>query len=152
MDPDLHDAHFNLSRLHERQTAYSALLDGLHFADGTGIKKAVIGQGQFLMGDELPALLAAAAIRREPMVDNGLQYVRRAYAGGNYYFISNAGSNAFSGDVSLQTKAVAAILFDPMLERKGLAKIKNTGNGSTAVYLDLQPGESVLVRPFAAPS
>lgn len=135
-----------LSNLHERQSAHKAILEGLHFTEVTGIKKAVIGQGQFLMGDDLPALLAAAAIRREPMVDDGLQYVRRAYTGGNYYFISNAGSNVFSGDVALQTKAVTAILFDPMLERKGLAKIKITGDGSTSVYLDLQPGESIIIQ------
>jgi hypothetical protein len=81
------------------------------------------------------------------MVDNGLQYVRRQYAGGNYYFISNAGTKTFSGDVLLQSeKAASVILFDAMLERKGLAKIKNTADSKTSVYLDLQPGESVIVQ------
>ncbi|MES1224029.1 MAG: glycosylhydrolase-like jelly roll fold domain-containing protein, partial [Bacteroidota bacterium] len=77
---------------------------------------------------------------------NGLQYVRRQYAGGNYYFISNPGTNAFAGDVLLQSKAASVILFDPMLERKGLAKMKTSADGQISVTLNLQPGESVIVQ------
>jgi hypothetical protein len=97
------------------------------------------------MGDDLQTLLAAAAIRRESMTDRGLHYVRRQYAGGNYYFITNAGTSAFSGEVLLQTNAVSAVLFDPMLERKGLAKTSSSAAGMN-VKLDLQPGESIIVQ------
>ena len=134
-----------LSNLTERQAAFDKLIETLRFADDAGIKKAVTGNGEFLLGDDLQVLMAAAKIRRETMVDNGLEFVRRQYAGGNYYFISNPSGNPFSGDVLLQSKAVSAVLFDPMLERKGLAKIKNAG-GAVTVYLDLQPGESVIVQ------
>ncbi|MEO5682499.1 MAG: glycosyl hydrolase [Chitinophagaceae bacterium] len=132
--------------LAERQSAYKKLADGLQFLDEAGIKRAAVGKGFFLMGDDLKALLNAAKIRREPMVDNGLEYVRRQYAGGNYYFISNAGNSAFSGDVSLQIKASNVVLFDPMQERKGLAKTTAGTEGNTAVYINLQPGESIIVQ------
>ncbi len=139
-----------LTALQERQSAFNQLLGELHFTDEGGIKKATAGKGQFLLGDDLSALLSAAAIRREPMADKELQFVRRQYAGGSYYFISNAGNNAFSGDVLLQTKSRSVVLFDAMQERKGLAKIKNAGETSTAVYLDLQPGESIIVQTSVA--
>jgi len=135
-----------LADLNKRQSSFNQLTARLHFTAEAGFKKALVGQGQFLMGDDLQGLLSVAKIRREPMVDNGLQYVRRQYAGGNYYFISNAGNNVFSGDVLLQTKAAGVILFDPMLERKGLAKIKRTADNNTSVYLDLQPGESIIIQ------
>lgn len=137
------------ARLTERQAAFDKLVSELQFNDEAGIKKATKGQGRVLMADDLQALLSAAAIRREPMADKGLQFVRRQYAGGNYYFICNAGRNAFTGDVLLQTKATSVVLFDAMQERKGLAKIKAAGETSTAVYIDLQPGESIIVQTAA---
>jgi len=133
--------------LQERAAAFKELMSGLHFTEEAGIKKAIVGQGQFLMSDDLPALLSAAKIRRESLVDNGLQFVRRQFTAGDCYFISNPGTNAFSGDVMLQTKAGSVVLFDPMLERKGLAKIKNdTAGASTSIHLNLQPGESIIVQ------
>jgi len=135
-----------LAALNERQTAFNQLLGSLQFKDDGGIKKAITGKGQWLQGDDLQTLLSVAGIRREPMVDNGLQFVRRQYSTGNYYFISNAGTSAFAGDVPLQTKAASAVLFDAMQERKGLAKMKHAGEGITAVYLNLQPGESIIVQ------
>ena len=134
------------SKLSERQAAFDKLIEELQFMETAGIKRAVKGKGEFLLGDDLQTLMVAAKIRREPMVDNGLEFVRRQYAGGDYYFISNPGGNSFSGDVLLQTKASSAVLFDPMLERKGLAKIKNTNENGLQVYLDLQPGESIIVQ------
>ena len=135
-----------LGNLVERQSSFKQLVAGLHFTEENGTRRSNVGRGRIILGDDLQALLAAAKIRREPLVDNGLQYVRRQYAAGNYYFISNPGNNAFTGDVLLQVKASSVVLFDAMLERKGLAKIKNATGNTTAVYLDLQPGESVIVE------
>ena len=133
------------AQLQQRQAAYDQLLAGLSFTEKAGIKIAVVGEGRVLQGDDLQALLTAAAVRREPMADKGLQFVRRQYPGGNYYFIANAGNSSFSGNVSLQARAVTAVLFDPMLERKGLGTAV-PGNEAIAVHLDLQPGESVIVQ------
>ncbi len=132
--------------INNRQKVFNQLAGELHFTDATGYKKAIVGQGQFLMGDDLQILMDAAAIRRERMTDNGLQFVRRQYAGGNYYFISNPGINRFQGDVALQTKATTVVLFDAMLQRKGIAKTKNEADKNVSVYLDLQPGESIIVQ------
>ena len=134
------------ANLEQQQTAFNNLLTALHFTAKDKIQTAVIGEGRVLMGDDLAALLKAAAIRREPMTADGLSFVRRQYAGGHYYFISNAGTNAFAGDVSLQTRAAAVVLFDPMQERKGLAKIRQATDSSATIYIQLQPGESVIVQ------
>ena len=132
--------------LHKDQSAFNQLIAGLHFSNETGVRTAIAGKGRFLMGDDLQALLSTAKIRREAMVDSGLQFVRRQYQGGHYYFISNPGTKTFSGDLNLQSKATSVILFDPMLERSGLAKVKAPSNGNASFRLDLQPGESVIVQ------
>ena len=132
--------------LDKKQSAFNQLMAGLHFSGEGSVKTAVMGKGRFLMADDLQALLTAAKTRRESMVDNGLQYVRRQYQGGHYYFISNPGANAYSGELDLQSTANSAILFDPMLEKSGLARLKQGQNGTVLVRLDLQPGETVIVQ------
>ena len=134
------------ANLDKNQSSFNQLLATLHFTTTAGIKTATVGKGRFLMGDDLQDLLSAAKIKREPMLDNGLQYVRRQYQGGHYYFISNPAMNAFSGQVALQTTAKSVVLFDPMLERKGLAKFTNGADGNVYVRLNLQPGESVILQ------
>ncbi|MFT3936449.1 MAG: glycosyl hydrolase [Chitinophagaceae bacterium] len=132
--------------LEKKQAAFDQLAASLQFTDANGIKKASTGKGAFLMGDDLQTLLTAAGVNRETMVDKGLKYVRRQYASGDYYFIVNTNNNAFSGEVMLQSKAVSAALFDAMQERKGIARTKNNGDSLLSVYVDLQPGESIIVQ------
>jgi alpha-L-rhamnosidase len=139
-----------LAQLKEQQAVFEQQAAQLHFIEQDGVKKAMVGTGRFLMGIDLAALLKAASIRRESITDKGLEFVRRRYKDGHCYFISNAGSNAFSGEVVLEVKAGTAVLFDPMQERKGIANIKMPGAASTSLLLSLQPGESIIVQTSAA--
>ena len=136
--------------LETRRNEFQQLLGRLHFAaGGDGIQKAGIGKGAFMMGDDLPVLLAAAKIRREMMVGDSLEFVRRAYGRGNYYFIVNKSHTKWEGFVPLAADFRDAALFNPMDGRSGRAKTggaDKTGAGGRAVYLQLLPGETVIVQ------
>ena len=72
---------FNLA---ERKQMLKAMVDKFSFTPaGEAVQKAAIGRGMFLLSNNLEALMAAAKIHRESLVDKGLQYNRRSYKGGH---------------------------------------------------------------------
>lgn len=136
-----------LADLEKRQAAFDALLHILSFsAEGNAsVRRAAVGKGAFLLGDDLAALMNAAKVRRETLVDHGLQYARRTYEKGHCYFISNPSKNKVETWVPLQTSDHAVMIYDPMTLKAGLAK-QRTVNGITEVFLQLQPGNSCLLQ------
>ena len=134
----------------ERQSAYNQLLAQLTLTSTGTVKKAPLGNGFVLSGDDLPELLAAAKTRPESLVQKGLRFVRRQYDHGNYYFISNPGTQPVEGWVALQSKTLSTMLFDPMFENSGLAQTRKTANGGTEVLLQLAPGGSCIVQTTGA--
>ena len=118
-----------------------------------GISRAGVGQGQFLFGPDLDHLLEFAGVRREPVVDEGVEFIRRRGGGGSdddpagrHYFLTNPGHTRLDGWVTLALPAEGALLFDPMHERRGAASVRRDGGGRTQVYLQMEPGESLLLR------
>jgi len=138
-----------LSHLAERQREFDASLATikLEAIPGTGIRRAIIGEGRVLVGSDVSALLAQAGISREPMTDLGLRCLRRRESGSTSYFIVNSGTKPVDDWVELETAAASAVILDPLYEdRFGLAAIRPGHSGATQVYLQLQPGESRIVR------
>jgi hypothetical protein len=117
-------------------------------ADNSGIQTAKIGAGRFLLGSDLKQLLAFAGVKPEPMVAQGLQFVRRKDGSSHYYFIVNQSNQPVDGWVALQTSARSVAVFDPMREEKGLAALRRTAAGANEVYLQLAPGESRILKTF----
>jgi hypothetical protein len=85
---------------------------------------------------------------REPSMSSGqgLKLERRFIDGGRIYFIQNPDATAFSGFVSLGTTASAAAIFDPMTGKSGIATTRGGDAGRTSVYLQISPGDSVIVK------
>ena len=140
--------------LQQRQQQFKSMLSELSFAepDEDGIRRAATGKGAFLLGEDLPALLAAVSVRKENLKSLGLQSIRRQLPEGKVYFISNPGKTKVENWVPLQLTATAATLFDPMTEKYGVAKTRNN-NGQLEVYLQLDAGTScVLQTSTAAPA
>jgi hypothetical protein len=139
--------------LAHRRQQFQSLLDGLppRSADGT---LAALAEGRIALGG-LGALepgLDSAGVRRESLVDHpGLRFVRRAADGGRYYFIANRGNQPLDGWITLAAAARAIALMDPMTGEVGLAQSKPAADGDTQVYLQLDPGESIILRTFATP-
>ena len=108
-------------------------------------KQLVSRKGSFVVGDDLLKLLGDVRVRRESMVDEGLDFVRRTYGDGHVYFIVNHGTKPFDGAVMLAARDSAAVVYDPMTGVFGVAK---TG-ASSGVYLQLLPGQSCVVQTLA---
>ena len=112
------------------------------------MKQAWIGSGSFLLGEDLNEMLTMAKIKREVMVDEGLQSIRRKYKDGYYYFIVNRGEKIINNWVSLAKDAKSAALFNPMTETTGMGTVKSSESEGTMVYLQLMPGESMILKTF----
>jgi hypothetical protein len=139
-----------LGRLEARQRRFRQLLGRLEFAPvgGSGVREARVGRGAFLLGDDLEELLRQAGVRREPMVDQGLQFVRRRHGRGVTYFIANWTDRTLDGWVPLAAYGGSAALFDPMSGRRGYASTRRASSGGLEVYLQLAPGESCIVQTY----
>jgi hypothetical protein len=138
------------NKLDERRATFQNMVKQLQFADNGKVKKAVIGKGAFMMGDDLEALLDAVKVRREIVHEAGLQFIRRRNTDGYTYFLNNRTDKAFNGWVPLSAKAASVALFDPMFAKSGLAKSRQRQNGAVEVYVQLQPFESAIVQTFNA--
>ncbi len=138
-----------LGNLDIRRARFKALLAELNFVKNTaGFSQAKIGQGSFLVGENLEEMMVFAKIQRETMIDKGLQFVRKTNAKGNFYFINNKTQNAFEGWVKLEAIAKSVALYNPMTEVLGMAKFNAKTN---EVYLQLSVGESCIIETYKTP-
>jgi hypothetical protein len=80
--------------------------------------------------------------------DWGGRYIRRRHDGGHIYFFTMLRNRPVDGWVTLGTSAASALFFDPMTGRTEKARLRNN-RGCTEVYMQLQPGESVILKTFA---
>lgn len=138
--------------LEARRQKFKALVAQINFAaaDQQGIQSATLGQGRFLMGENLDSLLTRAGAKRETMTEKGLRFIRRAYDDGHAYFVVNNGESPLDGWVPIQRSGASVALFDPMTGAKGLAAMRKAADGPTEVYVQLLPGESRVIRTYNA--
>lgn len=147
-----------------QQQAWQQLVQQLHFETaGNNIRKAVIGKGAFVLGDDLDELLQYAGIYRETLVDQGLQFTRKKYRQGELYFITNTSGKPFSGFVPLQADAQQVSLYNPMTGDYGMAQCIHVKE-QTSVLLDMatdesyilitnqQPGSNAKPYPYSKPA
>ena len=100
--------------------------------------------------DVAAELETVAGALREPMVEQGLRYVRRVAGDGRVcYFVVNPGAERFDGWAPLTAGGEAFALFDPMTGAVGRAQTRVRESGGSEVRLQLDPGASVLVRAVA---
>ncbi|HEX3626145.1 MAG TPA: glycoside hydrolase family 2, partial [Verrucomicrobiae bacterium] len=106
-----------------------------------------IGRGRIFVGNA-EAALARSDVVREPMSDHaGVFFLRRSFDGGWNYFIANRKGDALDDWVTVGRSGQSAELMDPMTGEIGMAAIRNL-DGQTQVYLQLQPGDSIILRLF----
>ncbi|HEX2855450.1 MAG TPA: glycosyl hydrolase [Opitutaceae bacterium] len=114
-----------------------------------GITELAWNRGRVLLGDDMEKLLTHARVARESFVDQGIRFERRTLGGGFVYFLLNSGNAPVEGWFPLSVGAKGAALFDPMTAASGVAAIR-TAADRTEVFLKLAPGETVIVKTFAA--
>jgi hypothetical protein len=134
--------------LEGRRAEFRQLLARVKLADTrAGVRMAALGKGRVLVGG-VPSALEVARVRRETMADAGVLFIRRAFDGGRHYFLVNRGDKPIDGWLPLATVGESAALLDPMTGQTGVASVRAHGDGNE-VFVQLQPGESLIVRSFA---
>ena len=138
--------------LENRRAAFRKTLATLSFEGPatTTLRRAAVGKGAVIVGDDLDALLHETSAIREPMAEIGLRFVRRSHASAGYnYFIVNRSPKTVDGWVALGTRATSAVLMDPRFEdRVGVVPLRQTASGTSEVALKLLPDESRVLRTF----
>jgi alpha-L-rhamnosidase len=132
--------------LEERRSEFKKLLAEINpVANGNNLQVAMIGHGRIVIGDE-ESVLALAGVAREPMSDHaGMFFVRRSFEDGWQYFIANRHGTTLDGWISLGRPAESVAILDPMTGASGMAAVRQL-NGQSQVYLQLQPGDSTILR------
>ena len=75
---------------------------------------AATGNGIFLIGKADGKWYGHIGARREPMIDQGLSFVRRSFEGGWHYFVANQGKTNFDGWITLARTNRSVVILDPM--------------------------------------
>jgi hypothetical protein len=141
-----------LCNLEERRAEFREMLSTIKPAEDANpeIQRAAQGNGAFLVGKNLETMLWESGVSREPSVDMGIRFVRRTHPQGWHYFLVNRSEHAVDDWVTLGVPAQSAVILDPLFEsRIGVAALRQGTDGSTQVYLQLQPGQSCILRTFA---
>lgn len=116
-----------------------------------GVQEAHVVAGRVLLGDDPEALLAYAGVRREALVDHGIAVIRRREGEGWCYFLVNQSRQRQERWVTLGVPAQAAVLFDPAGRRRGVARVRQADGDGAQLFLQLEPGESLLARALTHP-
>ena len=107
-------------------------------------KSARIGLGSVECHNRL--ILLGAAF--EPMMDDGLSFVRRSFPEGWNYFIANRTETNFDGWVTLARPARSTIILDPMTGFSGVAATRESAARLLETHLQLAAGQAVMLRAF----
>jgi hypothetical protein len=137
--------------LERRRGILKKLQEGWTWTDSAAGKLKTLqpGKGSLLVG-EWETVLEQAKVIRESLTDRpGLFCIRRAFSGGRHYFIANRGEQVVNGWLPLSLAAKSVIILDPMSGKTGVAAIRPKQSDTTEVYLQLQPGEAIILRVFS---
>lgn len=126
-----------------KQVEFEGLWASLSFEKG----KASLGAGQVILNPNYAEALEDLEIRRETLVDTGLDFIRRKVADGTYYFLVNHSADPISQSISLNAKAGTVMAMDPLTGKTGVLTSKKSGNGTT-VSVHLKSGESIFLKTF----
>jgi hypothetical protein len=111
-------------------------------ATKTKIDELTRGGGGGAFGIDSPA------VRREPIADHKIGFIRRAHDGGHIYFLANLSDRALDDWVLLGSAAESVLIIDP-LSGTGVPAARR---GDRAVRLLLEPGQSLILTTTNHPS
>ncbi len=112
-----------------------------------GLRKAIVGKGEVLLGENLPEMLAKTGINQETIAPNGIGFIRRRYQQGHYYFLANLSDKTIDGWIPMAVPFESALILDPASSAFGAAATRQK-EGKSEVYLQIAPGESYILQTF----
>ncbi|MCP4453613.1 MAG: glycoside hydrolase family 2 protein [Planctomycetes bacterium] len=137
-----------LANLAKRRKVFAEQVARLQTEESdASVQEFTVGKGKVLVGSALNELLSRAHVEQERMSGRGLKFERRRHGQGRFYFVTNAGDRPVDQWVPLIRQPMKAVaLFDPMTEESGLGATHVTVRGIPQVYLQLEPGQSVIIK------
>jgi len=114
------------------------------FALTNGVKQFKTGKGQILLAKDVQKALHYKSIKREELVDSGLQFIRRKIDGGKYYYVVNHTANAIDSYLPINENGTV-VMMDALTGNYGLANTK-IENGKFKVRFQLKAGESIILK------
>lgn len=108
------------------------------------------GKGRVITGKNNIETLRKAGVKSEDMITaHGLHMIRRKHNDGHHYFVSCLKDKPVNDWVKLAVDASSVLFYNPMNGAVSAAKVRNV-NGTTEVLLQLEPGESVILKTFTS--
>ena len=98
---------------------------------------------------DIQAAIRMTGATPEPLRSKGVSVLRRTNeAGGSNYFLALLNDNGIDGWETIATPAESVMIFDPLTGKKGKAKTRKAPNGTTEIMLQMEPGQSLLLKTF----
>ncbi|KOH45304.1 glycosyl hydrolase [Sunxiuqinia dokdonensis] len=132
--------------LKNRQQAYEGLVKSMEFNPVMNLSVYSRGDGNFLMSDDMDGMLEMVDVYPEELAQLGLWYNRVKRVEGTCYFITNWSDQPVDQWVTLQTSGEHAAWFNPMNRAKGKASVQKVDENQSQVYLQLAPGETLILQ------
>jgi alpha-L-rhamnosidase len=139
------------SSLDKNKKSFSALMDKLGDPKQVlqGVNEIKVGKGRILIGDSLDLLLSYASIRKETMVNNGIDFIRKKESNSrSLYFITNRNNQSFSDWLPIEVSAASAVLYDPMTGEFGKAKTRKNDKKQLEVYVHLTGRQTLFIETY----
>jgi hypothetical protein len=134
-----------LDKLEARRAQLKAMLSKLNFSDtGNGVRQFKTGKGVVLLAADVEKAFAYKALKREELVDTGLQFIRRSFAGGKYYYIVNHTAAAIDTELPINASG-SVLIMDPQSGASGLAAASPEA-GQLKVRLQIHSGEAMILK------
>jgi len=134
-----------LAASQERRQELKSILATLKFGEAKdGIREFALGKGMILLADHVEQALAKRGILREALTDTGIQFIRRSFEGGKYYYLVNHSGKDIDTELPLN-EAGSVILMDPQSGAYGLAGARQRAGGLN-VRIQLRSGEAMILK------
>ena len=138
-----------LFQFEESEKEMGELINQLKFSSQGNYKNAESGLGNILVGTSVENILNDINIYGEKVTESGLWFNRVNRPEGTCYFIANWSGHDIDRWISMESSGKEAAWFNPMDKTIGKAKTEKTGEGKAKVYLQLKPGETLILQWYA---
>lgn len=137
-----------LNDLEGRRKVFKQMLGTLHFSvDKNSISQFKTGKGLIILSADLQKALDFKQIKREQLTDCGLQFNRRSFNGGKYYYLVNHTAKDIDQQITINYAGKYAMILDPQTGNSGLAESSSAQN-QQSVHVQLKSGEALILKIY----
>lgn len=136
-------------KIEEKRRAFAGLLEKTRnrVETANGVREVKLGRGRLIIGDSISKVLDHGLIRRETLVDRGIQFIRKRRTGDKtLYLIVNKSGQNFEGWLPFVKGTGAAVIYDPMSEQIGRGRLAQSSNGDAEVFVQMSKEQTLLIE------